>query len=163
VPPEAAAAFSRQVLDRFRNPHIKHQWISISLSFTAKLKLRVIPVLSRYYEVFGQAPELVALGFAAYLRFMRAEEGQNGKYAGRLQGASYPINDDQAAYFYQLWQTQAPQDLVDTVLRNQELWGLDLTTLPGFAEAVKKKLALIEQEGVMTAIRNLQVKQTSAI
>jgi tagaturonate reductase len=163
VPPEASSQFARQVLDRFRNPHIKHQWISISLSFTAKLKLRVIPVLSRYYEVFGQAPELLALGFAAYLRFMRAEETEGGKYYGLLQGVRYPINDDQAAYFYQLWQQQDPHGLVDAVLQNQELWGLDLTTLPGFAQAVKKKLAAIEQDGVLKAIQDLEVKQVSAI
>ena len=112
VPAEAAAQFSRQVLDRFRNPHLKHQWISITLSFSAKLKLRIIPVLSRYYEAFGQAPELMALGFAAYLRFMRAEEADQGKYFGRLQGEKYPINDDQAAYFYQVWQQLAPEALV---------------------------------------------------
>jgi tagaturonate reductase len=162
VPAEAAGQFSRQVLDRFRNPHIRHQWISISLSYTAKLKLRVIPVLSRYYEVFGQAPELMALGFAAYLRFMRGVEADNGKYSGRLQDQAYPINDDQAAYFYQLWQQQAPDRLVDTVLQNQDLWGLDLTTLPGFAQAVKNKLTVIEQDGVMKAIRDLEVKQISA-
>jgi tagaturonate reductase len=162
VPAEAAAQFSRQVLDRFRNPHIKHQWISITLSFSAKLKLRIIPVLSRYYDVFGQAPELMALGFAAYLRFMRAEEGEQGKYFGRLQGEKYPINDDQAAYFYQLWQQLAPERLVDTVLQNQELWGQDLTALPGFAAAVRKQLAVIEQDGVLKAIRNLEVKQISA-
>jgi tagaturonate reductase len=162
VPAEAAAQFSRQVLDRFRNPHIKHQWISITLSFSAKLKLRIIPVLSRYYEAFGQAPELMALGFAAYLRFMRAEEADQGKYYGRLQGEKYPINDDQAAYFYQVWQQLAPEALVDTVLQNQELWGQDLTALPGFAAAVKKQLAVIEQDGVLKAIRDLEVKQLSA-
>jgi tagaturonate reductase len=161
VPAEAAGQFSRQVLDRFRNPHIRHQWISISLSYTAKLKLRVIPVLLRYYEVKGQAPALMALGFAAYLRFMRGVEADNGKYYGRLQDQAYPINDDQAAWFYQLWQ-QAPDRLVDTVLQNQDLWGLDLTTLPGFAQAVKKNLTLIEQEGVRNALRNLEVKQISA-
>lgn len=162
VPAEAAGQFSRQALDRFRNPHIRHQWISISLSFTAKLKLRVVPVLTRYHEVFGQAPELMALGFAAYLRFMRAVEADNGKYYGQLQNQKYPINDDQAAYFYQLWQQQAPDSLADTVLQNQELWGLDLTTLPGFAQAVKKHLAVIEQDGVLKAIQDLEVKQTAA-
>jgi tagaturonate reductase len=162
VPPEAAAQFARQVLDRFRNPHIKHQWISISLSYTAKLKLRIIPVLSRYYEVFGQAPELMALGFAAYLQFMHAEETEAGKYYGRLQGEKYPINDDQAAYFYGLWQQLSPEHLVDTVLANQELWGQDLGALPGFAGAVKMKLAALQQQGVVKAIRDLDIKQISA-
>ena len=104
----------------------------------------------------------MALGFAAYLRFMRAEEADQGKYFGRLQGEKYPINDDQAAYFYQVWQQLAPEALVDAVLQNQELWGQDLTALPGFAAAVKKQLAVIEQDGVLKAIRDLEVKQLSA-
>jgi tagaturonate reductase len=112
--------------------------------------------------VFGQAPALMALGFAAYLRFMRGVETDNGKYYGRLQDQAYPINDDQAAWFYQLWQEQAPDSLVEAVLQNQNLWGLDLTTLPGFAQAVKKNLTLIEQEGMMKALRDLEVKQISA-
>jgi tagaturonate reductase len=162
VPADAAGQFSRQVLDRFRNPHIRHQWISITLSFTAKLKLRVVPVLTRYYQVFGQVPGRMALGFAAYLRFMRAEETAGGKYYGRLQNQPYPINDDQAPYFYQLWQQQAPDSLVDTVLQNQQLWGLDLTTLPGFAQAVKNKLTAIERDGVAKAIQDLDIKQHAA-
>ncbi|RYE28606.1 MAG: tagaturonate reductase, partial [Sphingobacteriaceae bacterium] len=34
--------FANQVLDRFRNPHIKHQWIAITVQFSAKLKMRVV-------------------------------------------------------------------------------------------------------------------------
>lgn len=162
VPAEAAAQFSRQVLDRFRNPHIRHQWISITLSFSAKLKLRIIPVLLRYYEAFNQVPELMALGFAAYLRFMRGQEVDKGKYYGQLQGNRYPINDDQAAYFHQLWQQLPAEELVPAVLANKELWGTDLSSLPGFAQAVSKHLTVIEQDGVLTAIRNLEVKQLSA-
>ena len=74
----------------------------------------------------------------------------------------YVGNAKQAAYFYQVWQQLAPEALVDTVLQNQELWGQDLTALPGFAATVKKHLAVIEQDGVLKAIRDLEVKQLSA-
>ncbi|MGV3587919.1 MAG: tagaturonate reductase [Adhaeribacter sp.] len=162
VAPEASADFARKVLDRFRNPHIEHQWLSITMNYTAKLKMRVIPVLSRYYETASQAPENIAFGFAAYLLFMRATETQNGKYFGTLNGEQYPINDESAAYFYQVWQQQEGDELVDEVLRNQELWGTDLTALPGFAAAVKKQIENIQTLGISAVIKNLDVKQVSA-
>lgn len=159
---KAAHEFSRKVLDRFRNPHIEHQWLSITMNYTAKLKMRVIPVLLRYYETASQAPENIAFGFAAYLLFMRATEVQNGKYFGTLNGAQYPINDESAAYFYQVWQQKEGDELVDEVLRNRELWGTDLKALPFFAEAVKKQMNNIQTLGISEGIKNLDVKQVSA-
>lgn len=162
VAPAAAADFSRKVLDRFRNPHIEHLWLSITMNYTAKLKMRIIPVLLRYYETASQAPENIAFGFAAYLLFMRATENQQGKYFGTLNGEQYPINDESAPYFYEVWQQHDGNALVDEVLRNQELWGTDLTTLPGFAEAVKKQMSCIQNQGIIEGIKNLEVKQISA-
>ncbi len=45
---EDANAFGLQVLDRFRNPFLDHQWISISLQYTSKMAMRTIPVLIQY-------------------------------------------------------------------------------------------------------------------
>src|SRR5690606_29725909 len=57
VAAEIAEDFSDKVLDRFRNPHIKHQWISISMNYTSKLKMRVVPLLIKYTELLGNAPD----------------------------------------------------------------------------------------------------------
>ncbi len=43
VEPAVALDFSRKVLDRFRNPHLEHQWLSITLNYTSKLKAAVSP------------------------------------------------------------------------------------------------------------------------
>ncbi|MGV3505446.1 MAG: tagaturonate reductase [Adhaeribacter sp.] len=156
-----AAAFAGQVLDRFRNPHIRHPWISITLGYSAKLKLRVIPVLFRYYERFGQAPGRIALGFAAYLRFMSSLEQQQGRYVAMVQGQAYPVADEQAAYFQALAALPAEQ-LADTVLQNQQLWGRDLRALPGFAQAVIEMLHILERQGAYQALRKVTELQVSA-
>jgi tagaturonate reductase len=163
VDPEAAAAFSRKVLDRFRNPHIEHQWLSITMSYTTKLKMRVVPVLLRHYETATQAPEKIAFGFAAHLLFMYAAEEENGQYYGKLHDQRYLINDDQAGYFYDLWQNNTADSLVDKVYANVNLWGTDLTALPGFTAAVKTQLKNITNLGIQNALENLDKKQVSAI
>jgi len=157
-----AAAFSRKVLDRFRNPHLEHQWLSITMSYTAKLKMRVVPVLLRHYESANEAPEKIAFGFAAHLLFMYAAQEENGKYYGHLNEERYLINDDQASYFYGLWQNNTADTLVDEVYANQELWGANLAALPGFTDAVKKHLKTITNEGMPNALKNLASNQESA-
>ncbi len=128
--------FGRMVLDRFRNPFLNHKLLDISAQYTTKMKMRNIPILLQYYKEFGKAPELFAMGFAAYLQFMKGEKEVNGTYYGESNGEYYPINCNFAPYFYEQWQNF---DL-DKILANRSLWGEDLTQLEGFADAVRKYL-----------------------
>ena len=131
---KVADRFGRAVLDRFRNPFINHKLIDITVQYTTKMKMRNIPLLVNYYKIFGKAPELFAMGFAAYLQFMHAVKEENGVYYGESNGEYYPIQCDLAPYFYKAWQ----QFDLQKVLADSSLWGQDLTALPGFKEAVEK-------------------------
>jgi tagaturonate reductase len=128
--------FGRMVLDRFRNPFLNHKLLDISVQYTTKMKMRNIPILLEYYREFGKAPELFAMGFAAYLQFMKGEKEVNGTYYGESNGSYYPINCNFAPYFYEAWQDFN----LEKVLSNRSLWGEDLTQLEGFADAVRKYL-----------------------
>jgi tagaturonate reductase len=79
---------------------------------------------------------LLALGFAAYLLFMKPVKEENGKYYGQRGEEFYLIQDDQAAYYYALWQNENLAGLVKQVLQNQSLWGADLTQVSGFEQKV---------------------------
>jgi tagaturonate reductase len=138
-----AEAFGRQVLDRFRNPSIRHQWLSISVQFAAKIKARVVPLLLEHYKKSSTPPQRMALGFAAYLVFAKAVREHDGQYYGEWDGASYPIQDDRAADLYTHWQTGAPDAVVQQVLSDTTLWDTDLTQLPHFSEAVLQHLVII--------------------
>lgn len=145
--------FAAQVLDRFRNPHIKHNWIGITVQFSAKLKMRVVPVLVNHYQKSDKIPYHIALGFAAYLAFMRVQKEQDGKYFGELNGKSYPITDDLAHFFYGL-KNSIPADLwVNTILNNTDLWGTDLTLFPGFLAAVEQNYDVIVADGALAAMQ----------
>lgn len=51
-------AFSNKVLDRFRNPHIDHKWIAITVQYSSKMKMRNLPPLQQHYLKTSSVPEL---------------------------------------------------------------------------------------------------------
>lgn len=150
----AAAQFANSVLDRFRNPSIAHQWLAITMQYTSKMKMRNVPVLLRHYQRSQEAPLWISLGFAAYLLFMRSDRSAEGAYKGTVNGRSYTIQDDHAAWFHDQWKRLEPSVLVKEVLANTALWGTDLTALKGFAPAVNKMLQMLLQQGATAVIKN---------
>jgi tagaturonate reductase len=153
-----AIIFSEKVLDRFRNPNIDHHWINITLNFTAKLEMRIVKVLLQYFELYKTVPENIALGFAAYLVFMKAIKNDAGKYLGHANDNDYPINDVNAAYFFEQWNNFAVKDVVKNVLSNAELWNADLTKLEGFVDRVTDNVENILQYGMLEVLQNENIK-----
>ncbi len=153
VPEEDAIIFSEKVLDRFRNPNIDHHWINITLNYTAKLEMRAVPVLTCYYNLYKTIPENMAMGFAAYLVFMKAEKKIDSIYYGHVQAKNYIINDPNAEYFFEQWRKFSPQEIVKNVFSNIALWNTDLTKLPGFAEKVAQNVENIIQYGMLDALQ----------
>ena len=56
---EAPAAFARQVLERFRNPFLEHQFKDIAAYHEAKVKIRLVPTRAEFLEKFGRTPRLL--------------------------------------------------------------------------------------------------------
>ncbi|GAB3781065.1 tagaturonate reductase [Spirosoma horti] len=159
----AVEQFANDVLDRFRNPHLDHLLLNISLQQTAKMQARNVATLQRYYEQFHKVPTLMALGFAAYLLFMKAVREEKGQFFGEIALPSggklnYPIRDDKAGYFYGDWKTvkeRTPatvQAFVKSVLSDTKLWQVDLTTLPSFSEAVAQYLNSLLTLGIVKTL-----------
>ena len=156
VNPKEAADFSNSVLDRFRNPYIKHLWINITVQYSTKIKMRVLPVLLKHYETSKNVPARIAIGFAAWILFMKSVEKKGKDYFGERKSARYPINDDQAEYFYNQWQKHGEDGIVHAVLSDKTFWGVELTSLAGFEEAVNSNLKSIIIKGVLQTIREQQ-------
>lgn len=149
--------YGREVMDRFRNPSLEHQWISITLQYTMKMRMRCIPLLLNYYEVFDTVPQYFARCFAAYLLFMKATKEENGVYYGENEGESYPIQCDSAGYFYELWKGNSSSEVVTKALANAELWGADLSTLHDFRTNVETHLSNMQLIGVKEVASALNV------
>ncbi len=154
---KVAQRYGRDVLDRFRNPYLDHQWISITLQYTMKMQMRNIPLLLNYYKEFNTVPQYFTRGFSAYLLFMKAVKEENGKYFGEKEGELYPIQCDSAKYFYEVWQNHKVSEVVNAVLGNQQLWGTDLRKLKGFEENVTTHLSNMMAIGVREVAAALNV------
>ena len=146
VPLQEARDFGLRVLDRFRNPHLQHQWLSITMQYSSKIKSRDIPVLLRHYQLHNSPPQHMALGFAAYLLFSR--------------GGSHPVNDDKAGYYAALWAESTPAEVVHRSLGDETLWGVDLTQLPGFEAAVHEYLEALINKGALATLAQATTKKT---
>ena len=157
-----AQDFGSKVLERFSNPHIKHLWLSITMNYSSKMKLRCIPLLVKHYENHDSPPELFALGFAAYIFFMKGVSKKENQFFGELNGEPYLIQDEQAEVFYKRWAGLSVAGLVQEVLRDVAFWGVDLYALPGFKQAVIDKLNLIINNGMRETIESVPVKKVVA-
>ncbi|MCY4159307.1 MAG: tagaturonate reductase [Bacteroidetes bacterium] len=161
VAPETVSPYIDEVLQRWRNPYMHHRLIDITLQSTTKLRHRVVPTLLNYYEIHpdGPPPELITVGFAAWLRFMRGTSKLNGIVHNSLAGSRHPIVDDYAEQFYEWW----PQDhnlipgFVQDVFSSQDLWGTSLCDFPGFTEAVLDALHMILHHGIKSILRGTEV------
>ncbi|RZM30281.1 MAG: tagaturonate reductase [Pedobacter sp.] len=153
---DEAIAFSKSVLDRFANPFIEHLWINITMQYSMKLKIRILPVLLNYYDKFNTAPEHIAFGFAAFLMFMKSDHEKDGLYLRTVNGTSIPINDDSAAWFYKHGQNNDGAGYVAAVLQDKDYWATDLSELTGFIDVVAEHYNAIEVEGVVSALARLE-------
>ncbi|MDD5846348.1 MAG: tagaturonate reductase, partial [Lachnospiraceae bacterium] len=150
--------FAASVTDRFSNPFIDHQLLSISLNSTAKWKARNLPSLLEYTAKFGKLPKALCMGFAFYIAFystglLRREEG--GLVAYRAgQGNEYVIHDDDWVLdFYWDHRDSDDQNLVRDVLSNEKMWDQDLTKADGLMETVLEDLGIIRRDGAEAAFR----------
>jgi tagaturonate reductase len=158
IDPDQKRDYANKVFERFCNPYIDHQWLSITLQYTSKMRMRNVPLILRHYELSDTAPMYMATGFAGFLLFMKATKKEGGKYFGQRDAVDYEIKDDSADYFHEIWRNNDSDHVVDKVLANTELWEADLDKLPGFAVAVKQQLKSMIQNGALETVAEL-VKQ----
>jgi tagaturonate reductase len=142
---EEALVFAHDVLDRFRNPFLRHRWLSICLQYSSKMKTRNVLNIRRYYEKEKSVPERMAAGLAGWLLFMKTKKINDSRFAGNLSGKEYVLQDDAAEKLHDYWEKEGSDtgNLVTKVLKDQILWGEDLTAYPRFAERVNYYLDLM--------------------
>ncbi len=154
--------FINNVLDRFRNPAIDHYWKNITLNYSSKMKLRCIPLLLEYYKINKSIPELFALGFAAYIYFMKAVKKNDNQFFGEWNGQFYLIEDEMAKEFHMLWQNFPVNEIVEKVLKNITLWNIDLNAIAGFQQSVTDKLYSIINNGMSATLQSIYSKKIIA-
>jgi len=152
---ENLESFAATVSDRFNNPFVNHELMSISLNSTSKWCARNMPSFLAYQKQFGQLPACLTMSFAAYIAFFSndiQELTDAGLVCRRPQGNLYTCSDDRwALEFYYAHKASSEEILVHAVMTNTQMWGQDLTQIPGFEAATVANLKKIRQEGAHNA------------
>jgi len=151
-PEKVKKKFVGGVLDRFRNPLLKHQLISISLNSTSKFVARLLPTLKDYYNKEGKLPKRIVFGLSALILF----------YKGEFNGEEIALKDDQNVldFFTEHWKKVdneqiALSDFVHSVLGNTRIWKEDLTHIAGLPDSVTQNILQIQKNGIIESLRKL--------
>lgn len=115
LPREELEAYARDVITRFANPYIRHELRAISLNSVSKFKVRVLPSILEYLRRFDKAPEALMLSFAKLIEFYKKGEPRDLPEVMEFMKTA----------------------TVNEILKNEELWGQDLS----FLESELKKYA----------------------
>jgi len=152
---EDCKQFAAAVQDRFNNPFINHELMSISLNSTSKWRARNMPSFLEYIEAFGKLPTCLTMSFAAYIAFFSneiQELNETGLVCRRPKGNTYVCSDDRwALEFYYEHRNDSVEELVHAVMTNEQMWGQDLTGIAGFEAATVENLKKIRAEGAIAA------------
>lgn len=148
-------AFAAAVRDRFNNPFINHELMSITLNSTSKWRARNMPSLLEYAQTAGKLPSCLAMSFAAYIAFYSSDIQaltEQGLVCRRPKGNEYTVSDDRwVLEFYYSRRGVSDETLVHDVMTNEKMWGQDLTLVPGFEQAAAENLRRIRTEGARAA------------
>ena len=148
-------AFAAAVQDRFNNPFINHELMSITLNSTSKWRARNMPSLLEYAQTAGKLPPCLAMSFAAYIAFYSSDIQaltEQGLVCRRPKGNEYTVSDARwVLEFYYSRRGVSDETLVHDVMTNEKMWGQDLTLVPGFEQAAAENLRRIRTEGARAA------------
>ena len=130
LPKNELEQFANDVIERFKNPFIKHYLLSIALNSVSKYKVRVLPSVLEYIKEKNCEPKRLVFSLAALIAFYRTDAA----------------NDDKAVM--EFMKTASAED----ILKKTEYWGEDLSFL---LPTVQKHLDEIEKNGIRKAMEKV--------
>ncbi len=153
--------FASAVEDRFNNPFVNHELMSISLNSTSKWKARNMPSFLAYIDEQKKLPKCLTMSLAAYIAFYSndiQERTADGLICKRPAGNTYKIQDDAWALdFYYAHKDDTAAQLVHAVLTNTQMWDQDLTQISGLEAAVLADLENDPHSGRRGCLQELPV------
>lgn len=152
LPKEELDYFASAVLDRFKNPFIKHYLMSIALNSMSKYETRVLPSVLEYVKRTGKLPEKLVFSLAALIKF----------YGGEREGEKIDLQDSPEILdmYKSLWINYDESELhlkevVTKVLGNEDIWKTDLNKIKGLNERVTYYLTQIDKKGMAKALKEV--------
>lgn len=147
LPADQMTAFANSVIERYKNPYIRHELMSIALNSTTKFRTRLLPTLLDYVKIKGKLPQHLLFSLASLIAFHKGKRGNE----------EIALNDDPAylAKWKYLW-TEFDGDLdklAKEVLAWKGAWDMDMNTIhPDITKTVAKYLKEIQTKGMKKAV-----------
>ena len=148
LPKEEIMNFGKDVLDRFRNPFVKHYVTSIMLNSFPKFKTRDLPGLKTYLERKGELPKGLVMGLAGICTY----------YKGGKRGEDEIVpNDDPKILdlLTSLWATGSTDKVAEGVLGAEFIWDEDLNKISGLTSMLKADLKNIQKKGMLETVKTI--------
>jgi len=130
MPYDELKSFADDVVERFRNPFVKHYLSSILLNSVSKFQVRVLPSVLEYYKRYNKLPYRLIFSLAALIDFYR-----NGE----------PNDSEEIVNFMKTASTAE-------ILSKTAYWNCDLSFL---GDTVENTLADIEMKGMRKAMGDI--------
>jgi tagaturonate reductase len=156
LPETERLGYARSVLERFGNPFIRHELLSIAFNSVSKWRVRLLPPVKRALAAGRPTPRLIALSLAALLTFYRGAKAGDG-FVGRRVKGEYPIRDEPAtlAIMAESWVLEpaiGAGAVAARLIADPRLWVEDLTTIGDLAALALAAFESIERRGVRGAL-----------
>lgn len=155
LPEDELKEFANDVLERFRNPFIKHYLMSIALNSMSKFETRDLPSLLEYLDRKGTLPNKLCFSLAALIEFYKGKRGD--------EDIALKDGQDVLGFYESLWSKydgndNSLRDIVINVLGYKAIWKRDLNEIPGLTDKVFDYLIDIENLGIKNAVRKVMNK-----
>lgn len=154
-------AYAESVMERFRNPFVRHELLTIALNSVSKWKVRVLPSLLDHQQFRGGVPRALAFSLAGLIAFYRGKQITARELQGQRDGKPYVIRDEERVLgnFVKAWEkadaTKNWTELATSTLSQADFWGMDLNTIPGLSEQVANGIKAIMEQGARAAVAEL--------
>lgn len=131
LPKDELEAYAEEVLERFKNPYIRHELKTIALNSISKYKVRVLPSLLDSLNSNKALPEGLVLAFTHLIKLY-------------LSDFEIQDNEEVKTFFNSLKSVnQSAAEIVKTVLAKVEYWDQDLNQISGLSELMTSQLQML--------------------
>ena len=147
LPQDQMVAFATSVIERYQNPYIRHELMSIALNSTTKFRTRLLPTLEDYVRINGKLPCHLVFAFAALCLFHKGKRGDE----------TIALKDDPhlLEHWAKMWSDCGTdyKKFAKQALGWKEAWETDMNAIhPALADTVAKYLENMEKKGMRAAV-----------
>ena len=149
IPRDQMESFANSVLERYLNPYVRHELMSIALNSITKFKTRILPSILQNINDLNKVPTHALFSLAALMAFYRGKRGEQ----------EIKLADDQWALdmFKQLWAEfdgtkEGCKKIVEHVLGLEAHWEVNLNSIAGITDLVTDYLYAIVTKPMREAL-----------